>query len=153
MVLPLGAYAEGLDKGLENAIKIVKDKFSIPDGYKFDSSIDASSYNNETIKVFRLSWVNEDVESFNASVDEKGTILNYSHYRYSDGAQQTKLPKYSLSEAKSLADKFLVKVIPDMAGIRLSQSILKYLEMCLRYIYFDLAIFKIHHIPSNFLLS
>ena len=39
MVFPLKAFAEEMDKGLENAIRTAKTKFTIPDDYKFSSSI------------------------------------------------------------------------------------------------------------------
>lgn len=117
MALPIGVFADGLDKGLENAIKIAKVRLNIPDGYKFESSIDASSGNGVTKKVFRMTWTSkENEETINASVDDKGIILNYSHYKNLEYVQQNKLPKYSASEAKAFSDKFLSTVIPEIAG-------------------------------------
>ena len=66
-----------MDKELENAIKIVKTKFSIPEDYKFTSNISTG----ETRKSIISNWRSNDTVNmsiFNASVDDKGMILNYS---------------------------------------------------------------------------
>ena len=56
MVFPLQGYAAGLDKELENAIRTAKVKFSIPDDYKFTSSM----YTSQDKKIFDLNWTGED---------------------------------------------------------------------------------------------
>lgn len=39
MLLPLQSYAAEMDRELENAIRTAKTKFTIPEDYKFTSSI------------------------------------------------------------------------------------------------------------------
>lgn len=114
LAIPVGVFADGFDKGLENAIKIAKTKFTIPESYKFETSISTE----DSKKIFRLSWRSEteNEENFNVAIDENGTIINYDHYKSSDYTDQKKLPKYSKSDAKTSADKFLANVAPGLAA-------------------------------------
>lgn len=57
LAIPAGAFADGFDKGLENAIKIAKTKFEIPESFKFESSISIESEGSK--KVFRLTGSSE----------------------------------------------------------------------------------------------
>jgi hypothetical protein len=113
MLIPLQGFAAEMDKELENAIKIVKTKFSIPEDYKFTSNISTS----ETSKIYYLSWRSNDtvnMSSINASVDDKGMILNYSRYLPDDYKQSKKLPAFSRAEAKAKADEYIEHIAPGL---------------------------------------
>lgn len=113
LLLPLQGFAAEMDKELENAIKIVKTKFSIPEDYKFTSSISTS----EKGKVYYLSWNSNDslkMGSINASVDDKGVILYYSRYTPDDYKQTKKLPSLSRAEAKAKADMYIEHIAPGL---------------------------------------
>ncbi len=113
LLLPMGAFAAEMDKQLENAIKIVKTKFAIPEDYKFSSNISTS----ETTKIYYLSWRSNDtvnMSSINASVDDKGTILNYNRYLSYDYKQTRKLPNLSRAEARNKADQYIEKIAPGL---------------------------------------
>jgi hypothetical protein len=113
LILPLQGFAAEMDKELESAIKIVKTKFSIPEDYKFTSSISTS----ETGKVYYLNWRSNDtvnVSSINASVDDKGMILSYSRYTPDDYKLTKKLPALSRADAKAKADEYIEHIAPGL---------------------------------------
>lgn len=113
MVFPLQGYAAGLDKELENAIRTAKVKFSIPDDYKFTSSM----YTSQDKKIFDLNWTGEDtIDSvrINVSVDGDGNILNYYRYSPNDYILGGKLPLLSREEAKARADGYIERIAPDL---------------------------------------
>lgn len=109
-MVPMQVFAEQ-DKGLEDAIKLVKSKFTIPDGYSV-FNYDVSSYNDK--KTWNLNWRSKDGAegSINVSVDDRGNILNYSNYKPFNGSEGKKLPKYSKQQAKAVAEEFLNQVAP-----------------------------------------
>lgn len=116
LTLPLQGFAAEMDKELENAIKIVKTKFSIPEDYKFTSSISTT----ETTKIYYLSWRSNDtlnMSSINASVDDKGLILGYSKYTPNDYKQTKKLPSMSREEAKAKAEKYIEHIAPGLTKL------------------------------------
>ncbi len=113
LLIPLQGFAAEMDKELENAIKIVKTKFSIPEDYKFTSNISTTG----TTKIYYLSWRSSDtvnMSSINASVDDKGTILNYNRYLPNDYKQTKKLPSFSRAEAKAKADEYIEHIAPGL---------------------------------------
>ncbi len=113
LALPLQSFAAEMDKELENAIRVVKTKFSIPDDYKFTSSISTSG----TQKIYYLSWSSNDelkMSSINASVDDKGMILNYNKYTPDDYKQTKKLPSLSREEAKAKAEAYIENIVPGL---------------------------------------
>jgi len=95
------------DKGLENAIKAVKEKITIPaDCNKFNYSI----YNQSGTALWNLSWSNEESQKYiNVTVDENGFISNYSSYQYNSNYDK-KIPKYSKSQGREIAEKFIKKL-------------------------------------------
>ena len=106
LAVPFQGFAAQMDKELENAIKIAKTKFQIPENYKFTSSISTSG----TKKVYYLSWRSPetvDSASINVSIDEKGTITSYNKYSAGDYTKTSKLPKLSRQEAKAKADAYI----------------------------------------------
>ena len=115
LAIPAGGFAASMDKALENAIKIAKTKFTIPEDYKFTSDI--STENNKNI--FNLYWRSADtVESgsINVRVDENGTIIGYNKYSQSDYIQTKKLPKFSREDAKIKADAYIKEIDPTLPG-------------------------------------
>ncbi len=109
-MIPLQSFAEN-DKGLENAIKIAKQKFKVPDSYKFTPEVFAENGK----KIWGLNWTSKDNESsIVVRVDEKGTILSYENFKPFDYSKK-KLPKFSKEEAKAKADAFIKKVNPAVA--------------------------------------
>ena len=106
MAIPISGFAEEMDKGLENAIKIAKTKFEIPENYKFTSDI----YMESNEKIFNLNWTdpNKNVyKNISVRINEKGKILNYSKYNSLDDKSGGKLPKLSRQEAKLKADGYI----------------------------------------------
>lgn len=113
LALPLQGFAANMDKALENAIKIAKAKFSVPESYKFSSNISTDGAK----KIFYLDWRSTDgLESSNISarVDENGTIIGYSKYSPQDYIQTRKLPKFSRMEAKTKADGYIKWIEPGL---------------------------------------
>lgn len=113
LMLPSQGFAAELDKGLENAIKTVKSKFSIPEDYKFTSSINTAA--SDTI--YYLSWSSNDTINWgniNVAVDGRGEILNYSRYTPDDYKQVKKLPSLSRADAKVKADQYIEKIAPGL---------------------------------------
>lgn len=106
----MSSFAVGDDKGLENAIKIAKEKFDIPDNYKFDYGVNTQDEKN----IWNLRWYSKDDgnSGINVNIDDKGTILNYYCYKPYDYTQQKKLPKVGKNEAKDIADSFIKKINP-----------------------------------------
>lgn len=110
MSLPLQSFGAGIDTGLENAIRIAKSLFEIPENYRFESSINSESGKN----VFSLNWksAGSDYSYIIVRIDDKGTVLSYESYKPSDSEQSTKLPKVSRQEARLKAESFIKKVNP-----------------------------------------
>lgn len=104
-----------MDKALENAIKIANTKFTVPQDYKFSSSISTDNKKN----IFNLNWNSSNTlepGSINVRVDETGTIIGYSKYSQSDYIQTKKLPKFSRQEAKTKADAYIKGIDPTLSG-------------------------------------
>jgi len=112
-LLPVqGIAAEG-NKGLERAIKTAKEKFPIPDDYKFDYNVSTEGGKN----IWYLSWSSKDGfgRQISVRVDENGTILSYNRYDPNDYPSQKKFPNVSKQEAKAIAENFIRKVNPKAA--------------------------------------
>lgn len=112
-MIPAQVFAATNEKGLEEAIKQVKSKLTIPESYTV-FTYNVNNYNEK--KVWRLNWSGKDgVEgSVNASVDEKGNILNYSLYKPESYSASQKLPKFSKEQAKAIAETFINQVNPGL---------------------------------------
>lgn len=113
LALPIQGFAAEMSEGLENAIKIARTKFSIPDDYKFSSSISTSGNK----KVFYLNYTSKDTANptyMNIAVDENGMIVNYNKYTPYDYKQTKKLPKISRQDAKAKADEYIDKIAPGL---------------------------------------
>lgn len=109
VMLPVQSFAAEDSKGLEKAIKIAKEKFVIPDDFKFDYNV--STQNNKN--VWYLYWNSKDnTEGISVRIDENGTILNYSRYKPGVYPRQKKFPKVSKNEAKAIADSFIKRINP-----------------------------------------
>ena len=112
LALPVQGFAASVDKALENAIKIAKTKFSVPESYKFTSSISTEG----TKKIFYLTWRSSDnmETSINVRIDENGSIIGYNKYSPGDYIQTKKLPKYSRQDAKTKADGYIKWIEPGL---------------------------------------
>ncbi|HHW47295.1 MAG TPA: hypothetical protein GXX14_01595, partial [Clostridiaceae bacterium] len=110
-LIPAHGFAAGDDQGLEAAIKAVKSKIDIPEGYKLNSSFSMEN----GVKVWNLNWDSEDEleGSIYVRVNEKGTILSYNVYKPHD-YKVGKFPKVSKQQAKANAESFLNKVNPGL---------------------------------------
>jgi hypothetical protein len=111
LLIPAQSFAAEDDQGLEAAIKAVKSKIDIPEGYKLSSSFSMEN----GVKVWSLNWNSEDEleGSVYVRVNEKGTILSYNVYKPFD-YDVRKLPKVSSQQAKVNADNFINKVNPEL---------------------------------------
>ncbi len=100
------------DKGLENAIKVVKSKINIPaDCNKFTYNI----YNQDGSVIWNLSWSNEELQKYiNVTINQDNFISGYSSYQYSINNYDKKIPKYSRSQGKEIAEKFIEKLNPKL---------------------------------------
>jgi len=113
LALPIQGFAAEMSEGLENAIKIARSKFSIPDDYKFSSSISTSG----SKKVYYLNYTSKDTANptyINVAVDENGMILNYNKYTPYDYIQTKKLPRLSRQDAKTKAEEHINKIAPGL---------------------------------------
>ena len=111
LLIPVHGFATEDDQGLEAAIKAVKSKIDIPEGYKLSSSFSMEN----GVKVWSLNWDSEDEleGSINVRVNEKGTILSYNVYKPFD-YRSGKFPKVSKQQAKANAEDFINKVNPGL---------------------------------------
>ncbi len=112
LALPLSGFA-AVDKELENAIKIAKTKFAIPDDYSFESNISTSGEK----KIYRLSWSSKDKmspASINATIDEDGMVTDYSKYTRDDYKQANRLPKLSKQDAMAKAGQYIETIAPGL---------------------------------------
>jgi len=112
-IIPLNGYAADMNQELENAIRIAKTKFEIPQDYKFNSSIGTSG----TKKIYYLDWNSKDdanPASIYVAVDEKGVIISYSSYSMNDYKINSKLPKLSRHDAKAMAEKYIENIAPGL---------------------------------------
>ena len=112
MALPFQSFGAGIDTGLENAIRIAKSLFEIPESYMFESKIDSEGGKN----VFFLNWrsTGSDYSYIMVRIDGKGVVLSYESYKPSDYAQSGKLPRVSRQEARLKAEAFIKKVNPEI---------------------------------------
>ncbi len=113
LAIPLKGFAAEINEELENAIKIAKSKFQIPQDYKFSSSISTSG----TKKIYYLEWSKrEDVDttSIYVAVDEDGVIINYSRYSMDDYKITNKLPNISRQDAKAKAEAYIEEIAPGL---------------------------------------
>jgi len=112
LLLPVQSFAAGDDNGLEKAIKIAKEKFDIPEDYKFTYSVSAEGGK----KIWYMNWNSKDEikGSINVRVDDNGTILGYDNYKPYDYNRQKKFPKVSKQEAKAIAEEFIKKINPEI---------------------------------------
>lgn len=115
-IIPSNIFAEvSHDKQLKEAIIKSKELFNIGSEYdKFNQSI--SSRDGET--VFYLNWSDskEKLGNINVSITAEGLILNYGKWEPTYGEQATKLPSISKEEGLEIAEAFIKKVSPNLAG-------------------------------------
>jgi hypothetical protein len=117
VLLSGGVMAAGTGISLENAVKIAKSAFDIPESYsKFDSNYDEYDGNVQ----WRLSWRNPDKaeESVEVTVDGKTGEIKYmwKSVPYDSEAPRTALPKYTASDAVEIAKEFLKRIDPEKAA-------------------------------------
>ncbi len=110
LMLPIHTFAQS-DKELEEAIKIATVKLDIPDSFtNFEYNVNVRD--NETI--WYLNWNDDkqdyDNESISVTINDKGSILNYSHYRYRDYSNRSVLPQLTKEQAREIADTFINKI-------------------------------------------
>ncbi len=107
----MASSSASTDKGLENAIKAVKEKISIPaDCNKFSYNI----YNQDGTVIWNLGWSNETEQKYiNVTIDENNFISGYSAYQYSSNYDK-KIPKFSKSQGKEIAEKFIKQLNPSL---------------------------------------
>lgn len=99
------------DKGLENAIKVVKSRIDIPADYK---KFSYNVYNQEGSVIWNLSWGNDELQKYvYVTIDQDNFISSYSSYQYSSNYDK-KIPKYSRSQGQEIAEKFIEKLNPKL---------------------------------------
>lgn len=92
------------NKGMENAIKAVKEKIDIPkECNKFNYNI----YTQNDVTYWNFGWSSEEDQKYiNVTIDEYNLITNYSSYQYSGGYEK-RIPKYSKEQGQEIAEKFI----------------------------------------------
>lgn len=113
LAVPVRGLTANMDKDLENAIKIAKIKFAIPDEYKFSSSIGTSGDK----QVYRLNWDSKDTintTSIYVCIDENGMIIEYNKYSRDDYKTAKKLPTLSRQEARDKAEAHIGLIAPGL---------------------------------------
>ncbi len=112
-VMPASAL-EGYDKELEGVIKKAKTVFNIPDAFdKFEYHISSYSSNVE----YYLRWYDstEKAGGLEVTIDSDGMIKSYYKYNYNVQREENALPKISREQGLEIANKFLEKVVPELA--------------------------------------
>ena len=111
------------DNGLENALKITKDKITIPEEFQ-EFSYSMSTEGSR--QIWNLSWRNKNDKyggNLSVRIDDKGTIESYYFYKgYSDTDNSSKLPKFSIDNAEVVAKEFLAKVNPEFELVLIKNS-------------------------------
>ncbi|MDP4183095.1 MAG: S-layer homology domain-containing protein [Bacillota bacterium] len=113
MVLSLLFYANvfaATDSGLENAVKAVKSKITIPANYSVFNFRNGTEGNK---KVWSLDWNAKDGSgAISVGVDEKGNIIRYYNNKSIMEPLKRKIPKVSKQDAKTKAEAFIKGVAP-----------------------------------------
>lgn len=104
---------EPTKEALENAIKAIKAKISIPKEY---SVFDYYFYNTAATDQYQwnLTWRNPNTNSYiEVNADQDNRITYYRRYDYSENSKI--IPKYLKKELRSTAEQFLKKIAPEVA--------------------------------------
>ena len=120
VLAPAGAIAEG-EKGMEDIIKIVKSKLTIPDNY---SEFNYNVSNDFNKKVWYLNWNTKNGMDggISVSVDDRGTIINYNSYKPQDYTKK-KFPQVSKTEARTKAEDFVKRINPSvLSQVKFNES-------------------------------
>lgn len=112
VIMPISAFSAA-DPGLENAIKVTKQMFDIPDDL---SNFTYSVRSQGDLKVWMLNWSSKDNNGRNieVSIDSTGDVQSYYNYKYTDFENIKKLPSISRSEAQKKAEEIIKKLNPDI---------------------------------------
>lgn len=106
--------AEPTEKGLEEAIKAVKKKITVPADY---SEFNYYFYNSSAYSgaSWNLTWSNPKTNSYlQVNCDSDYHINYFSEYEYSNDSN--KVAKYLKSELKKTADDFITRLAPEAVG-------------------------------------
>lgn len=111
MLVPSWAFAQTEEeKGLENVIKIIKRKFDIPEGCKFEYYDVYENQKGE--KTWNLGWYDKEKEiRLNVSTTEDGKIVYYG-YNEPYKEQERKFPKVAEEQALGKAEDFIRQISP-----------------------------------------
>ncbi len=121
-MLPTVSAAE--DNLLEQAIRTVKSRINIPEGY---SDFRSEYFENETGAAWYLTWSEKQTQNsyrsnaaINVRIDTKMRIIGYynssSGGYYSSRARIPAFPALSIKDAAALAKEFIQKVAPELIG-------------------------------------
>lgn len=112
VVMPISAFSAA-DPGLENAIKVSKQMFDIPDDL---SNFTYSVRSQGDLKFWMLNWSSKDNNGRNieVSIDSTGDVQSYYNYKYTNYENIKKLPSISRSEAQKKAEEIIKKLNPDI---------------------------------------
>jgi hypothetical protein len=110
--VPSKISAEPTNQGLENVIKVVKAKITIPADYtEFNYYFNNSNYYSNSY--WSLTWRNPNTSSYiQVNCDTENHITYYSKYDYSN--KQAGIASYLKKELKAKADEFIKKIAPDV---------------------------------------
>lgn len=113
VIMPVSAFSAA-DPGLENAIKVSKQMFDIPDDL---SNFTYSVRSEGDLKIWMLNWSSKDDNNgrnIEVSIDSTGDVQSYYNYKYTHYENVKKLPSISRSEAQKKAEEIIKKLNPDI---------------------------------------
>lgn len=107
-----GNSAEANSKDLEQIIKVVKSKITVPAALsEFDYYYNSNSY--DLNPVWYLNWTSKDGnDQINVQSDKSGNIISYNYNQ----EKKRQAPKFLKSELKSKADAFMKKVASNIVS-------------------------------------
>lgn len=119
---------------LEEVIKIVRRKFDIPEGAKFENY---SVRERDGEKVWYLYWYDSEKEvNISINVTQSGKIISYYYYEPYDYSG-IKLPKVTEEEALNIAKTFIRFVAPEGTLMEIEKQDRYQNPLNNRYYYFD----------------
>lgn len=105
------------------AIELARQYVEIPQDYEQESiHLNSNSWWDDNSRYWQISYVkksdDEWLGSISVTIDaENGSLLNYHAYDYEQESSNTYPPKVDMQEAYKIAEEFIQKINPEVAGL------------------------------------